>query len=175
MTPKKVALYLVGGSVLAAWLSAAAGVEYSAQPNLPTPVRTSGSESIADEVQAQANRLRERLASAPAPTQPARNLFAFAPKPVPTPRSSRPAATTSPAAPPVVPVPEPALSLIGVAEDQVPNGPVRTAIISADGGELFMVRVGEGIGPRYRVNAIGADAVELSDLMTGAVRTLTLQ
>lgn len=176
MTPKKVALYLVGGSVLAAWLAAAASVDRAAEPPfVPSPVQTSGTETLAEEVQAQTVRLRARLAAAPSPHQPSRNPFAFAPKPVTNPRPARPAATTSPAPPDPIVAPEPPLTLIGLAEDESPTGPIRTAIISADGGELLMVRVGESIGARYRVQAIGADAVELTDLTTGAARRLVLR
>jgi hypothetical protein len=38
-----------------------------------------------------------------------------------------------------------------------------------------MVKEGEILGGRYRVVAVGADAVELSDLVTGAVRRLGLR
>lgn len=175
MTPKRVALYLVGGSVLAAWLAAAAGIETPAEPIPVHPrVSSSATESLAEEVQAQAVRLRERLAGAPAPRQPARNPFSFAPKAVPPVRPTRPVPTTMPSTAPAV-VPEPVLNLIGLAEDQAPGGPIRTAIISGDRGELFMVKAGDAIGARYKVTAIGADAVELSDLVTGAVRRLALR
>jgi len=173
MTPRKVALYLVGGSVLAAWLASAASVgQAPPTPAVPVPVQTSGTETLAQEVQAQAVRLRERLASAPAPQPRPRNPFAFAPAPRPPPRSVP--APAEPVPPPPV-MTEPALSLIGMAEDRTPDGPLRTAIITAPGGELFMVRVGDHVSARYRVEAIGADAVELADLTTGAVRRLALR
>jgi hypothetical protein len=38
-----------------------------------------------------------------------------------------------------------------------------------------MVVAGETVGARYRVTAVGADAVELSDLVTGATRRLALR
>jgi len=175
MAPKKVAVYLGAGTVLAAWLATAASVEQTPEaPIVPAPVQTAGTETLAEEVQAQAGRLRERLASAPAPQQPARNPFAFAPKPV---RPTRSAGTTSKSGPASFPtvVSEPVLGLIGLAEDHSPEGPVRTAIISAEGGELFIVKAGEFIGARYRVQRVGADAVELTDLTTGAVRRLALR
>jgi hypothetical protein len=65
--------------------------------------------------------------------------------------------------------------LIGVAENATPDGTVRTAIITAEGGELFMLVVGEAIGARYKVQAIGADSVQLADLVTGGVRRLPLR
>ena len=40
---------------------------------------------------------------------------------------------------------------------------MRTAIISGD-GQLFMVKEGEKVTPRYRVAKISADVVELLDL-----------
>ena len=58
---------------------------------------------------------------------------------------------------------------------RLPAGAIRTAIISADGGEVLMVRVGEFIGARYKVQAIGADSVELADLTTGVARRLALR
>ena len=90
-------------------------------------------------------------------------------------RPARPAPTTSPAPTAPVVAPEPPLTLIGLAEDQSPAGAIRTAIISADGGEVLMVRVGEFIGARYKVQAIGADSVELADLTTGVARRLALR
>ena len=43
-----------------------------------SPLATPGSSSLASEVQAQASRLRERLAQAPAPDLDPRNPFSFA-------------------------------------------------------------------------------------------------
>lgn len=173
MTPRKVAVYLAGGSVLAAWLASAASIGQPVPPPIvPPAVRTSGAESLAEDVQAQAIRLRERLARAPAPRTQPRNPFAFAPAPKPASPPAPPAAES--VAPPSIPA-EPALSLIGMAEDRTPDGPVRTAIVTGPAGELFMVRVGDQVSPRYRVRTIGADAVELTDLITGAVRRLALR
>ena len=167
-------MYLGAGTVLAAWLATAASVEQTPEPpGVPAPVQTSGTETLAEDVQAQAGRLRERLAAAPAPQQPARNPFAFAPKPMRAARSA--AAAPAPPAPLPPIVSEPVLALIGLAEDDSPEGPVRTAIISTESGELFLVKAGELIGARYRVQRIGADAVELIDLTTAAVRRLGLR
>jgi Tfp pilus assembly protein PilP len=162
--------------VLAAWLATAGVPQPPPEPAAaPAPVQTSGTESLAQEVQAQAGRLRDRLAAAPAPQTPARNPFAFAPRQDTPARAAR--TSLAPAAPPSAPavLPEPGLELIGIAEDQSPQGPIRTAIISAEGGELLMVKVGEYLGARYRVQAIGPDVVELADLTTAAVRRLGLR
>ena len=52
---------------------------------------------------------------------------------------------------------------------------MRTAIISALDGELFLVKEGETLAARYRVGPVAADAVELNDLLTGTVRRLALR
>ena len=59
------------------------------------------------------------------------------------------------------------MKLAGIAEDPEADGPVRTAIISGE-GQLFMVKEGEAVTPRYRVAKISADVVELVDLSTTA-------
>ena len=70
---------------------------------------------------------------------------------------------------------EPELSLIGVAEDQSPEGPVRTAIIAGAADELYMVKAGQDVAGRYRVTVVAADAVELHDALTGSLRRLALK
>ena len=44
-----------------------------------------------------------------------------------------------------------------------------------DSDELFMLVEGDTLGGRYRVKAIAAETVELTDLVTGATRRLTLR
>jgi len=172
MTPTRVVAYLGVGVLTLAWLSSAAGVgEQSHAPqSTPQPVQTTGTETLASDVQAQAARLRERLATAPTPQSPHRNPFAFAPRPEP--RAARPATTVAPAP---IALPDPPLMLVGIAEDKTPAGQVRTAILTADGGEMFIVKVGESIGARYTVSAIGTDAIELIDLMTNSQRRIALR
>ncbi len=119
-------------------------------------------------------RLKTRLAAAPAPQEPFRNPFTFATR-VSRERREAPARveTDTPAllGPPL----EPAIELIGVAESESPKGIVRTAIVSALSGELFLVKEGETIAARYRVGTVLADAVELNDLLSGTVRRLALR
>ena len=53
---------------------------------------------------------------------------------------------------PSLPTPaEPPLQLVGVAERETPAGTVRTAMITADSDELFMLIDGDTFGGRYRV------------------------
>jgi len=74
-------------------------------------------------------------------------------------------------APPIVDAPpEPNLVLIGLAEE----GSTRTAVIES-GDELVMATEGQTIVSRYRVVKVGADAIELIDLVTGTTRRLFLK
>jgi hypothetical protein len=154
--------------LLAAWFASAAGV---GRPSIP-PVASRSPEAVqldalASDVQSQALRLRQRLAVAPAPRVAIRNPFEFVALPPPTASIRTPAAS----APPVVDVPaEPNLVLIGLAED----GSTRTAMIES-GDELVMAIEGQTIVSRYRVVKVGADAIELIDLVTGTTRRLFLR
>jgi hypothetical protein len=48
-------------------------------------------------------------------------------------------------------------------------------MITADSDELFMLIEGDTLGGRYRVKSVGADVVELTDLVTTATRRLALR
>lgn len=178
MTPARAAAYIGGGMLLAAWLSSAA-TEQDPQPDPATPPQaTSGSDPVAFDVQAQAARLRARLASAPVPQQPARNPFAFAVPEVPRLREpSYGRMVQAAAAAPTVGAlePEPQLTLVGMAEKQTPTGSVRTAVIVDGADEVLLVTEGQEVAGRYRVTVIAADAVELQEVSTGAVRRLVLR
>ncbi|MEO8078370.1 MAG: hypothetical protein ABI818_18730 [Acidobacteriota bacterium] len=172
MTPERTAAYIGGGILLAAWLTSAAAV--TQQPRVgPAPRPTPESvqlDALASEVQSQATRLRQRLASAPAPQVPIRNPFVFSSRRA----EVRPAAARPLAAPPMetaLPAPiEPDLVLLGVAEQ---DG-IRTAMMAA-GDELLMVTAGQPVGGRYSVSAVGPDDVELKELVTGVTRRLALK
>jgi hypothetical protein len=174
MTPARAAAYLGCATVLGAWLASAAGIgEQSGSPSPePQPVQSTGTETLAEDVQAQSIRLRDHLATAPTPQRPSRNPFAFAPR-----QAAERSAASRAAAPSPEPVvfPEPLLQLVGVAADQTAEGTVRTAIITAEGGEMLMVKAGDSLGARYKVESIGADTVELTDRTTGSIRRLTLR
>jgi hypothetical protein len=177
MTIRRGAAY--GGlfCLLAAWLASAASTTFDRQrvadASLAAP---SEADPLDVDFQAQAAKLRERLATAPAPQAPHRNPFVFearAPRHAPAPPVRELAPVDVPAAPAAPP--EPALFLVGVAEDQGPQGPTRTAILSDDREGTYMAAVGGMVGGRYEVQAIGADAVELKDLITGGIRRLALR
>jgi hypothetical protein len=168
MSPTRAAAYLGGGMLLAAWFASAAGV---GRPSIP-PVASLSPETVqldalASDVQSQALRLRQRLAAAPAPRATIRNPFEFVALQPPTVSSKTPALST----PPVVEAPpEPNLVLIGLAED----GATRTAMIES-GDDLVMATEGQTIVSRYRVVKVGADAIELVDVVTGTTRRLFLR
>lgn len=176
MTSRRAIAYIGGASLLLAWLAAASG-----EVRRPRPVRVPSQpgdaavlQTIASDVQAQAVRLRHRLATAPAPS-PVRNPFAFdvrdarvarrAPAPV-----HAAVIDDQPPAPP-----EPSLALVGIAEQHTETGLVRTAMLSTAGDDLLMVTEGQTVAARYRVTTIGTDVVELKDLTTGATRRLALR
>jgi hypothetical protein len=133
-------------------------------------------QALAADVQAQTERLRSRMAAAPTPRPSSRNPFHFGSR-APGEAAARPQRGAALDGAPIAPQPvgEPPLQLIGVAEQTVAGVLVRTAVITADSDEPLMVVAGETLGARYRVTAVGADAVELSDLVTGATRRLALR
>jgi hypothetical protein len=177
MTATRAAAYSGGGLLLVAWL-AYAGVEREPQPvqDAPKAVETSGTETLASDVQAQAERLKTRLAAAPTLQPTARNPFAFTVHERETPRERHAPPVETAVAPEAPPPPvEPAIELVGMATNHTADGLVRTAVISALSGELFLVKEGEMIATRYKVASVAADTAELTDLLTGATRRLTLK
>ena len=173
MTPARAATYLVGAILLAGWLASAAGVTRSQTPRVPRrSAEAMQLDAVVLDVQSQASRLRQRLASAPALQAPGRNPFTFAEREdaraaasALSPRISDPTAAAT-----TLPLPEPELVLIGVAQE----GETRTAMMQS-GDELLMAAEGETLGGRYRVVKVGAQGVELVDLGTGATRRLFLR
>jgi hypothetical protein len=51
---------------------------------------------------------------------------------------------------------------------------VRIAFISCE-GQLFMVKEGDSVTPRYCVAKISADVVELTDVIDNSIRRLALR
>jgi hypothetical protein len=173
MNMNRTAMIVVGAALLA-WLAGAATSNHAIPPAPivePRAIESRGAE-LADEIA----RLHERLRPVATPRHPARNLFAYramgAPAPSPSVAAPRPALTE--AAPAPAPLALPALKLAGIAEDSGADGPERTAFISGE-GQLFMVKEGETVTPRYRVTKISADVVELIDLTDNSIRRLALR
>jgi Tfp pilus assembly protein PilP len=180
MSSGKAAFYGVGGALLAACLAAANMPTRESPPDERTarPVATTGPEALAVEVRSQAARLHARMSEAPVPDQNLRNPFSFGQAP----RAARRAddrmvhaAVVAEPAPPVFTPPLPSLTLMGIAEEVGPGGVRRTAVIGGDGDTIHMVTEGQAVGDRYKVTKIGADAVELEDLVTKGYRRLALR
>jgi len=172
MNVKRTLVFVGSGAALIAWLAGAAtsNREYAPAPVLAPPHVDVQGADLAKEIA----RLHERLRPESTPRQPGRNLFTFhsviqqRPAVVDAPK-----AAISEVAVPTAP-PQPMLKLAGIAEDAGPNGPVRTAIISAE-SQLFLVKEGEPVTSRYRVAKIAPDVVELTDSIDGTTRRLSLK
>ena len=173
MDVKRTTTMVVVGAALVAWLAGAATSNHA----IPTTavVQQTAVEKRGAELAVEIERLHERLAPSVVPSVPGRNLFMFhaaaaARSAAPAPPAPRPAITEL-AVPPVA---LPALKLSGIAEDPGDDGPVRVAFISGE-GQLFMVKEGETVTPRYRVAKISADVVELTDIIDNSIRRLALR
>jgi hypothetical protein len=174
MNMKRMAAIVVAGAALAAWLTAAAT---SGNRDVETRVveRAAPINARADALAGEIARLHERLRPAATPRQPGRNLFQFtAARARPAPAAVAPPPPAEPAR--LVPVasPPPPFKLIGIAEDTGPDGPVRTAIVSAP-GQLYLAKEGQSVTPRYRVAKISADVVEFTDEGDNSVLRLALR
>ena len=177
MTSRSAVVYGLGGVLLVACLAAANMPQDSdpLPPRATREARAADPDVLAVEVSSQAKRLRTLMAQAPTPGANTRNPFSFAAS-----RSSRAsapevsAAVTAEPAPAAV-APLPPLTLMGVAEESTPAGPRRTAVVGGDGDTIYMVVEGDPIGERYRVTKIGADAIELEDLLSKGFRRLALR
>jgi hypothetical protein len=172
MKRRRRATLVAGGALLAAWAAAASLPEGPAPP-APAPVRSSEA-AAGGRVEADAVRLRARLAEPRPGLGPSvRNPFRFsrrAPAQArPGPDAGHAAALAAPAVPPPLP-----LVLAGIAEQDAAGNPQRTAVIS-DFAHLYLVKEGDAVTDRYRVERVGADAVELRDGLTGATLRLGLR
>ncbi len=141
-------------------------------PAAPLPKRGEV-EATGAELASEIARLRDRLHPTVAPQRPARDLFAFSVAPAarvvaPPPPVVEPA-STAPERPAVL-----SIQLVGIAEDAGADGPVRTAILSGS-GELFVVKEGDAVTARYRVEAITSDGADLRGIDDGRVLHLDLK
>ena len=125
------------------------------------------------ELAAEIARLQERLRPTTAPSA-SRNLFRFSAPGRRAIETAPVAPDVAPPPPPVLAPPPPRLTLVGLAEDVTDAGPVRTAIISGF-GDVFLVKVGDRIGSRYRVTSVASDGAGLVDETDGATLHLSLK
>ena len=105
------------------------------------------------------------LEEAPRPRPIVRNPFTLAPRRPANRAGGREAvvpegwARSPAAAAPAVPL---RVSLAGIATDDTPSGPRRTAVLSVD-GQVMLAEVGDEVPGPYQVQRIDDDAVELFD------------
>jgi hypothetical protein len=181
----RAALCVAGAGLVAAWLAAAADRQPVTASDAAEPsqdARLARAEHLAGEIQSQARRLRAHLEAPPQPTLSGRNPFAFEARANREPDADRVRASSIArsleAAFATTPPDPPPLRLSGIAEEpgtgENSAAPVRTAVLSGY-GDVFLAKVGETIASRYEVTAIGADAVELKDLLTGLTIRLGLR
>src|SRR3954463_12282517 len=174
MNLKRPTFIAFGSAALIAWLAGAATSNHPIP--LVTEVQHTAIEKRGAELAIENEGLQERVAPPVAPSAPGRNLFTFraaAVRPIaPMAEAPSPRAALVESVP--APMALPRLKLSGIAEDAGADGPVRIAFISGD-GQLFMVKEGETVTPRYRVEKISADVVELTDVIDNSIRRLALR
>lgn len=163
---------VTGLTLVGAWAAGTPESRPAAQPTTQVPTRTvppvSEIESEALKLQA---RVRGTMATRTLPH--GRNPFRFgAPgvAPIARRRDAVVEAEMGGGTPPTAP--EPVMRLIGMASDVSAANASQTAIITGPSG-VVLVQVGDTIDDRYRVTAVEADAVELTE-PNGARRRLSL-
>lgn len=169
----------------AALALAVLGLGWVSAPAAPTPspvvLTPEGSAAIdalaplAAAVDQQAERLRERLASAPQPPVPRRDPFSFgARRPEPT---VPPAAPVEPAVVDVADAPASEVllwpALVAVVSNDAAEGRRLTAVL-AWGDAMDLLESG-GLAGDFRVESVAPDSVELRHVASGVVRRLTLR
>ena len=173
MNSARLSLVVIGLSALAVWGTGSAAACFSRPapigemfgpaaapaPGPPAVTATVAVRPFGDRAQPAAagtrrNLFREREPRTPAPLVARSSDQMSAPVPAGV------------AAPPEVP-PGPRVTLAGLAEQVVSGVPVRTAVLSG-AGDVWIVREGDVVAGRYRVEAIGPGSVRLADLLGGA-------
>lgn len=126
---------------------------------------------IVDAVDAQVDRLRERLTNPPAYPPPIRDPFRFGARAEPSrPKAATPALTERA----VVVPPQPALpKLVAIATSVIDGVLVRTAVLSV-GDDLQMVKTGETY-QNFSIRSVGIDGVEIVEPESGKTFKISLQ
>jgi hypothetical protein len=163
------ALLLGGVVLLATWVVAPAAPGPPAATADPLASLDQTTPVVA-EVNAQVDRLRERLAAPPELPPPARDPFRFGER-------RDPRRVVAPVeAPAIVPPLEPAPPLpvlIAITSNTIDGTLTRTAVF-AEGEEVRIVKEGDTVG-RFLVQTVSADAAELLDKMTSRTHRVTLK
>jgi len=125
---------------------------------------------VIDEVNAQVDRLRERLATPQKFPPPQRNPFDFGRRPEPK-RPAAPVAETPvvPAEPPPPPLPR----LLAIVSNTVDGTATHSAVFS-NGDDVNILKAGDTIG-RYVVRSVTSDGAELVERSTSKVFHVALK
>jgi hypothetical protein len=163
------AIWFAGGGLLATWLAVTPNSTVPTPSNIAPIVSNNVRETGSDDLRMQEARLRQHAVPVPL-NDSTRNPFEFGrPSKSPTGHGKR----SSPAAVPPQTVSQPVLTLVGVGERRALLGATRTAVISGD-GQLYVVKAGDMVAGRYRVDNIDSDAVTLRD-QSGVQMRLSLR
>lgn len=172
MTSARVTTLVLGSALITTWLVSAAVTRQGGDPTPANaaPQSPAQAASTQDDLQVQAARLYARLDAAPAPRRSPRNPFRFGSiveRPAAAARLETVQAASVPDPEPgPLSTPSPPLRLIGIAAADGAGATVRTAALSV-AGVVVLVRPGDEVAGRYRVAAISADVVELTDRLGG--------
>jgi hypothetical protein len=161
-------LALVGIVLLVTWAYAPAE---STQRSVSSAASAFGADqnAVLAEVNAQVERLRERLTAPPTYPPPARDPFRFGRRTEPV-RVMVPV----PAPPELVEPPKPVLPrLVAVVEDAADGGLLRKAFLSVN-DEVKAYKPGDAAGA-FLVRSISADFIELVDPASGATYKIALR
>jgi hypothetical protein len=183
MRGRTLALALIAGSVLAmswaVWSPLRRAPAASPAPAARSGAKAATAARAVDSLDVHAGRLRRRAEEAPAPMA-SRDPFRFRAPEVPPlhgPGSGTtrlPALVVGPADARATAEAGTPFALSGIAEEAGPEGPVRTAILSAPRA-LYHVEVGGVVLGRYRVIEISATRVTVLDLESGRTSELVLK
>jgi hypothetical protein len=173
ITKTTVKALLAGGSVLATWFAVGPNHTAPVTPAISTERPAAARETTAEELNAEATKLRGHVSGQL--RQSTRNPFRFGSARPATPHAGGSVVSRPPTIPLVTvatPV-APSYTLAGIAERNMPEDRKRTAVISGE-GQLYLVTEGEMVGGRYTVVRIDPEAVLLRD-QTGVELSLVLR
>lgn len=165
------ALLLGGVALLVSWANAPASPAPDAADAASAPSLDQLAPVVAD-VNAQVDRLRERLSAPPTRPDPRRDPFRFGRR-TEAPRPVNPAAAAPLAEGLAEPLPPPLPRLIAIMESPADGGILRTAVLS-EGEGLAIVKPGDTVG-RFIVRSIGVDLLDLIDVATARAFSVSLK
>ncbi|MGE3843141.1 MAG: hypothetical protein AB7I50_16330 [Vicinamibacterales bacterium] len=160
------AVIAVGSLVPVSWFRPPTPV--AAPPS--SPVRDAPQQPLID-IQQHAERLARYRDHAPAPRVADRDPFRFGARRPPGPAQQTQVALET--VPSVAPA-SPRIRLVGMMERAESGGQVRVAVIS-DERDVYLVKVGDAVGERYRVTSIDDESAVLADRDTSETLRLELQ